>query len=415
METFNELTEYQSNLLLAIKKDPTLTNPQYAEMIGCPLNRVRAAFRGLIKKGIIAPSNIMPGQHRKYIEIIGEPSVKKEKQTVEIVFNDIEKRKDNAKLRELESKYKHLLSEFELSEKRIDALLNIKEANVVTNITISKKSKKNNAVPLIQLSDWHFEERVDSDTINGLNQYNLDIASYRWDKCITNSLKLVEKERHSSEIRQLCLWFGGDFITGYIHEELEENNYLSPVEATMFAQDKLISAIEFYLKNGGFDKIVIPCNFGNHGRTNKKPRVSTGYKNSYEWMMYRMLEKKYSGNKKIEFVIPNGMFTYVNILGYMNRFFHGDSISYGGGIGGLTVPLIKAIHRYDQQQKADYNWMGHFHQLFQATKNCMVNGSGIGFSPYAQRIGASPEQPLQGFNLIDEKYGLTIKTPIICT
>ena len=131
-------------------------------------------------------------------------------------------------------------------------------------------------------------------------------------------------------------------------------------------------------------------------------------------MMYKMLQKKYEKNKKINFIVPNGMFTYVTIYNFVSRFFHGDSIKYGGGIGGLTVPLIKAIQRYDQQQQADYNFMGHFHQLWQATRNCIVNGSGIGFSPYAQRIGASPEEPMQSFSLIDKKYGLTIKTPIFC-
>lgn len=355
---------------------------------------------------------------RKYVSfvvsdiVVDKPQI--EVTDKERILGDITKRKENAKLKELESKYKYLLEEFDLSEKRLDAVLNIKEDFVMKEIKPSSKAVKNEAVPLILLSDWHFEERVDADTINGLNEYNLDIASKRWDKCISNSLKLVEKERNSSTINNMCLWLGGDFISGYIHEELEENNYLSPVEATLFSYEKIATAIEFYLKNGDFNKITIPCNFGNHGRTNKKPRVSTGYKNSYEWMMYRMLEKRYSGNKKVEFIVPNGMFTYVNILGYMNRFFHGDSIQYGGGIGGLTVPLIKAILRYDQQQVADYNWMGHYHQLWSATKNCMVNGSGIGFSAYAQRIGASPEEPKQSFALIDAKYGLTIKTPIFC-
>jgi hypothetical protein len=332
----------------------------------------------------------------------------------DIILEDLTKRKENAKFKELESKYKYLLEEYELSEKRLDTLLNIQEEPKIVNIQPKLSIKKNEAVPIIQLSDWHFEERVDANTINNLNEYNLNIATIRWDKCIQNSLKLVNKERQSSSIRELCLWLGGDFISGYIHEELEENNYLSPVEATMFSQDKIISAIEFYLKEGDFDKITIPCNFGNHGRTNKKPRVSTGYKNSYEWMMYKMLQKKYEKNKKINFIVPNGMFTYVTIYNFVSRFFHGDSIKYGGGIGGLTVPLIKAIQRYDQQQQADYNFMGHFHQLWQATRNCIVNGSGIGFSPYAQRIGASPEEPMQSFSLIDKKYGLTIKTPIFC-
>ncbi len=130
--------------------------------------------------------------------------------------------------------------------------------------------------------------------------------------------------------------------------------------------------------------------------------------------MYNDIADYFSNDKRVEFHIPNGMFAYVDVLGYTCRFFHGDSIKYGGGIGGLTVPLIKALHRYDQQQVADYNFMGHYHSLSQLSKNCICNGSGIGFSPYAQRIGASPEEAMQSFALIDKKYGLTIKTPIFC-
>lgn len=351
---------------------------------------------------VIAPEKTEP------LEDYKEPDPK------QAILGDLTKRKESAKIKELEAKYKHLLDEYEQSEKRFDALLNIKEEVEITVIDPVLSSGKEESIPLIQLSDWHFEERVDSATINGLNEYNLDIAGLRWVKCIQNSLKLIHKERHSSNIKQLVLWLGGDFITGYIHEELEESNYLSPTQATRFAKEKIITAINFYLNHGGFDKITIPCNFGNHGRTNKKPRVSTGYKNSYEWMMYHDIADYFAGNKKVEFLIPNGMFTYVDIMGYMNRFFHGDSVGYGGGIGGLTIPLIKAIMRYDQQQKADYNWMGHYHQLWQATKNCRVNGSGIGYGPYAQRIGASPEEPKQGFNLIDKKYGLTTQMQIYC-
>jgi len=332
----------------------------------------------------------------------------------ELILGDLKKRKETAKYKELEAKYDYLLKEWELSEKRFDTLLNIKEQVEIGEILPIASNDKHEAVPIISLSDWHFEERVDSNTVNGMNKYNLEVAAIRWNKCIQNSLKLVHKERQSSEINQLCLWLGGDFITGYIHEELEENNYLSPTQATRFAKEKIVVAIKFYLENGKFEKITIPCSFGNHGRTTKKPRASTGYKNSYEWMMYHDIKDIFKDDKRVEFIIPNGIFCYVNILGRTCRFFHGDSIKYGGGIGGLTIPLIKAIHKYDEQTDAYFNFMGHYHQLWQASRNCIVNGSGIGFAPYAQRIGASPEEPMQSFVMMDKKYGITIKTPIYC-
>jgi hypothetical protein len=108
------------------------------------------------------------------------------------------------------------------------------------------------------------------------------------------------------------------------------------------------------------------------------------------------------------------MYTYLNLYDRMLRFFHGDNIKFGGGIGGLTIPLIKALMRADQQTKAYYNFMGHYHQFWEATNNCMVNGSLIGYGAYAQRIGATPEQPQQGFRIIDKKRGMTAKFPIFC-
>lgn len=401
-----ELTELQNKFIEAIKKNPSLKNKEYAELLSTTPGGIGSMIIKLRKKGVLAQAsgNMRDGLHLAEGQQEDKPSF----------LGDLTKRKEAAWKKDMEAKYRALLGEYEMSEKRFDALLNIKEQVDITRIEPLAASSKDESIPIIQLSDWHFEERVDPATINGMNEYNLDIASYRWTKCIQNSLKLVHKERHSSEIKQMCLWLGGDFITGYIHEELEESNYLSPTQATRFAKEKIITAIKFYLEYGKFDRIVIPCNFGNHGRTNKKPRVSTGYKNSYEWMMYNDIADYFSDNKKVQFIIPSGMFAYVDLMGYTIRFFHGDSIGYGGGIGGLTIPLIKALQRYDQQQHAYYNFMGHFHQLWQATKNCRVNGSGIGYGPYAQRIGASPEDPRQGFNLLDKRYGMTTQMEIYC-
>jgi hypothetical protein len=130
--------------------------------------------------------------------------------------------------------------------------------------------------------------------------------------------------------------------------------------------------------------------------------------------MYNDIADYFSNNKKVEFVIANGIYVYLDIMGYMNRFFHGDYIRYQGGIGGLTVPLIKSIQRMNQQQVADYNFMGHYHQRWQATKDCFVNGSLIGYNAYAQSIGASPEEPQQGLNMLNKKYGMVSSMSIFC-
>lgn len=328
---------------------------------------------------------------------------------------DRERIKDKGELKSTLLKYSHLLKDYENLELRFNTLVDIKRDIETTKIIPRNQDRtKNEATPIVLLSDWHFEETVEPNTINNLNEYNLTIAEKRWFNCIQNSLRLIQIDRNHSEINNLVLWLGGDFMTGYIHEELMESNQLSPTQAVRFAKKNIIAAIEFYLQYGKFQTIDIVCSFGNHGRTTQKKRISTGYKNSYEWMIYHDIADYFSSNKKIRFTIPDGFFTYIDVYEFKCRFWHGDTIKYQGGIGGLTIPLIKAIHRYNQQIQANYNFMGHYHQLHQPTKDCIVNGSGIGFNAYAQSIGAAPEDPVQSYCLIDSKKGMTIKAPIFC-
>ncbi len=45
----------------------------------------------------------------------------------------------------------------------------------------------------------------------------------------------------------------------------------------------------------------------------------------------------------------------------------------------------------------------------------VTNGSLIGYNAYAQKIGASPEPPMQAFFLIDQERGLCHMTKIWVT
>jgi len=330
----------------------------------------------------------------------------------EKVAEDMVALRQKAKEKELKAKYEALLRINEELQERYDAALRITERVDFPTIVSSQKKGKDKSTAIVCFSDWHIEERVDASTINGINEYNPTIAKQRAENVVANSLKLINKEREHSDVDTLVLWLGGDFITGYIHPELEESNYLSPIEAIMEVKKMLLSAIQFYLTEGNFKRIVVPCNVGNHGRTMQKPRVSTGNRNSYEYMMYHDLKNTFSGDT--DFMIPDGMYTYVSIYDKLFRFAHGDHIKFGGGIGGLTVPLTKAIMRADTQTKAYYNIIGHYHQFWEATSNCLVNGSLIGYGAYAQRIGATPEPPQQALRIMDSKRGLTAKFPIFC-
>jgi hypothetical protein len=261
------------------------------------------------------------------------------------------------------------------------------------------------------LSDLHIGELVDPATVNGRNKYNPDIAVVSLERFFQNSLRLLEAQRVTVDISQALLWLGGDLITGYLHEEQVESNPLSPTEEMLLAQPKLVAGIDFLLERGGIEKLTVVCNYGNHGRTTKKPRISTGAKNSFEWLMYHNLRRHYAKEERVDFVVASGSHVYVDVLGSMCRFTHGDSVRYSGGVGGLSIPLRKAIDSWDSFRKARYTFLGHWHQRVDYGF-AVVNGSVIGYNAYALHIKARYEEPQQAFVLIDKDHGKTISAPV---
>ena len=196
---------------------------------------------------------------------------------------------------------------------------------------------------------------------------------------------------------------------------------MSPTEATTFIRDVLVDNIIMLCEIGNFDKIVIPCTPGNHGRTTPKKRFATGYKNSYEWMMYQDMKKIFKDYlkdyaDKVEFITSQSDLIYVDFYDYTVRFGHGDHFNYQGGIGGITIPLKKWLMRMNAQFNADMTFIGNWHNILtEVTEDCMVNGSVIGTNSYSMAFGGQNRRPQQIFTLLDEKRGFTIRTHIDVT
>lgn len=251
-------------------------------------------------------------------------------------------------------------------------------------------------------SDWHVEEVVKSEKVLGLNAYTPEIAAARIKRLGEAQIWAIEHHRTSFEIRELLISLNGDFLSGYIHEELMEGNAMSPVQTLLWLQEHISqSIIEPALALPGIERIRFMCIPGNHGRTTHKIRVATGAENSYEWLMYQQLARTYALNKRLEWHIAAGEFAHINVTGVDLGFTHGHAVTYGGGVGGITIPIKRAIPRWDSFQKADVWNVSHFHQ-YHDLPSLVVNGSLIGVAPYGMRVGGM-EIPAQASYLIDQK------------
>jgi len=265
---------------------------------------------------------------------------------------------------------------------------------------------------VFMMSDMHVEETIDPATVNGVNAHNTAIAEARFTQAFRRAARLLQKERQDSIIDDMVLWLGGDFITGYIHDELEEGNGLSPTQAMLMAQGLITSGIKYLLDVCGLKRILVPCSCGNHGRTTKERRVATEAQNSFEWLMYKQLEFMFKDDKRVIFQVSTSYHTYVDVYGVTLRFHHGHAIRYSGGVGGMFVPVHRNIAKWQRIRKADIDCFGHYHQLIWGGP-FIANGSGIGYGPYALMIGAAPERPQLAAFLVEKTRKLTIQCPVI--
>ena len=259
------------------------------------------------------------------------------------------------------------------------------------------------------LSDVHCEERVlAGDTPTG-NEYDLEVAERRIGRFFAGVEWLVEKERTATQIRTLVLWFGGDMMSGQIHEENLETSAAPPIPTLLWLRPQLVSGIE-RLVAADLD-VRLVCSYGNHGRDTKRCNFATGAHHSYEWGMYQELAMRFADHPRVQVLADPSEHQYVKVYDFDLHFHHGHRVNYGGGVGGITIPLNKAVAQWDRVRRCDYHHFGHFHQYID-TGNVLVNGSVIGYNSYAMGIKASPEPPQQAFYVLDSKRGKTAKSPV---
>lgn len=277
-------------------------------------------------------------------------------------------------------------------------------------IRTSKKSASE-ATAVVLASDWHCEERVTKQQVNGLNEFNLRIFEQRAKAFFQNSLKLLRKERQNAEIKTVVLAVLGDMISGNIHADLAESNQLGTMDAVALAQDTLAGGLAYWLREQADLNIVVVMTDDNHSRITHKPRVSTSHANSLAWLMGHSLQREFKNEARVTFVRERAYHSYLKIHNTTVRFHHGHAINYQGGVGGITIPVHKAISAWNKARHADLDCFGHFHQLFNGP-NFSVNGSLVGWNPYAISIKADFQPPQQSFILIDAKHGRSGTFPI---
>lgn len=282
-----------------------------------------------------------------------------------------------------------------------------------TKLKPKKSTGKSESVAVLIASDWHTEERVRRGDVSGKNEFNMDIAAQRIDRMFQGFLRLYQMTARDTYIPTIILAFLGDYISSNIHEELVELAALPPCDAIAWAQDKIIQGIQFLLDNTKGVDFLFVGHSGNHGRITQKQRNATGEGNSLEAFMYRNIRMYFKDEPRLKWQLAEGYHTITSLWNdkFKIRFHHGHAMNYGGGVGGITIPVRKKIAQWNKVEWCNLDIFGHFHQFTDAA-DFVCNGSLIGYNGYAVAIGADYEAPKQGFLLINKRHGKAMVTPI---
>ena len=347
--------------------------------------------------------------NKKLMDEVGD-----ELASVDRLAADAEIARLRSEVASLKGRYKAALAQIDRERERADAIAGMAgiKAKPVKPGRLTK-SVKGSATVIVALSDWHVEERVDPVTVNGLNDYDLDVADRRIGELSERFAVLLEHQRQLVKVPRVVVWLGGDFLSGHIHPDTAEMAQLPPLSAIRWAGERIRGFLDMVADMT--PEVIVATNSGNHGRSTEKLRIGTELDHSFEQHMYLTMAGQET-KKNVRWQVGEGYLNVVDLDGFRVRFHHGHAVSYGGGVGGITIPTNKAIAAWDRIDRADLTVFGHWHQFSWLRAGRYVsNGSLIGHSAYATRIKASYEPPCQAFVVVDhERREVTDAKPLFC-
>ncbi len=265
------------------------------------------------------------------------------------------------------------------------------------------------------LSDWHWGETVERQSVNGLNEYNLAIAERRASRIFDTLLLLLDPKPGKYDAMMVAIL--GDMLSGIIHDELVLTNEAGVLECILSLVAKLEAGL-FELAQH-FPALVVVCVPGNHGRMDKRKTHKNLAALSYETLVYKLLEQhlkvRMGAACNVKFKVGTSSDVVTNVYGKTFLYTHGDQFDMYNGNAFDKVragDLAKRRRAHEAGQTVhDYLVLGHYH-TYAGFSNIIMNGSLVGYNEYAFNHNLSIERPQQALFVNHPQFGITKHLPV---
>lgn len=277
-----------------------------------------------------------------------------------------------------------------------------------------KKPASSTGVATLFLSDLHWGEVVSAAEVNGVNEYNLEIAEKRLYSVVEHAVDLVKNHITNKGYPGIVVFLGGDMVSGNIHQELKETNEQPIMPVVLHLAERLVQVLRTLADEFGHVHSV--CVYGNHGRNTMKPTSKQSAYESFDWLIYQVVRMMLKADSRFTWNIPDGSDAFQEVYGHKYLLTHGDQFRGGDGMIGALGPIIRGDHKKrsrNAQIDLEYDTlcMGHWHQLVQMQR-VIVNGSLKGYDEYAYKGNFPYEPPRQALWMTHPEMGLTFSMPV---
>jgi predicted phosphodiesterase len=266
-------------------------------------------------------------------------------------------------------------------------------------------------VPVLFLSDWHIGETVDPAQMHGANAFNAEVAEARVKRLLDRTLYLAFQHVRTPKYPGIVVLLGGDFVSGWLHEELFRTDWCPPTMAANWCASRLHKML--LRLADAFGQVYVVAVPGNHGRLTKKPMMKGGATACFDHLIYESLADRLAEEARITFNIPAAGDCIVQVAGTRYLLMHGHELGVKGGDGiiGALGPIMRGAIKTGRAERSigrdfDVLLLGHFHQsIWQPRSGIIVNNSMKGWDEYARKSRFAYSPPSQLLFFSHQRFG----------
>ena len=274
----------------------------------------------------------------------------------------------------------------------------------ITSLPQYKKDRREE-LSILNLSDIHLgvvNKVFDTTLGKEIVTYNFEIFKKEMERLRQSIFEIHGLLSHAYNLKHLYINVLGDILT---NDRIFEGQIFN-IDRCVGRQlwDAVAHLINFIndMKHI-YQKVTVTCVVGNHGRSTPNYEDEP-CENNFEYHLYRVIQKTFEKDDRVDIKVPNTRSTIVDIGGHKHMLMHGDS--FRGTGRNMKTKVEKMYVNVGGFSVLD---IGHFHDLHEETISDKIlikyNGAWISKEEYGYKKFKQYSVPKQHF------YGCNKRRP----